>query len=220
MYNGHGSPVGGEPTRAHARNRGTSTTRESHLDALARESENLAHWVHRRFNPSTLSIEDARDATQEAFAEATRRSDVVADDRDRYRAWLRKVAYHRAIDHVRRRDGEERYGGRRALPVSLNDLLADDATGTVPPPLRTSDVTAEAVAQLDEDRQRAVTLAMALRALDEQEREAIRLRYLEGVSVQRCSEAMGLSKPQYERIRARALTRLRRQLTTARDAST
>lgn len=72
---------------------------------------------------------------------------------------------------------------------------------------------AAAMAQLIDDRRMAARLEAALGALDERERELVRRHYFDGVPVQDVARELGISRAWASRVHARALDRLRDELT-------
>ena len=112
----------------------------------------------------------AEDAVQEAFMTVWRNADRYMPERGKASSWILTFAHRRAVDLVRR---EER---RRADP--LDDRTGRDSAG---PP-------ADEEAWLRLRRER---VQQALRALPDQQREAIELAYFGGFTQSELAERLG-----------------------------
>ncbi len=135
-----------------------------------------------------LALADAEDATQETFIRAHRKLQHV-EDANKLRSWLyaiaRRVCSERTRSRRRRTRHEENFAVNRALePVSAS-------AGEQAP---------ESVAR-SEDLER---LDAALNQLDDRERLALHLYYLETDPVRAAVSALGLSRSGYYKLLARA----------------
>src|SRR5215212_8484455 len=139
------------------------------------------------------SRSDAEDALQDVFLRAY--GALRQDDRPiTLRAWLYRVAHNRCVDHL-----------RRPLPAPV-DLL--DVTRT---PLH--DPLAEA-----ERREDLRRLVEDVRRLPEQQRSALLMRELEGLSYAELGGALGVTVPAVKSLLVRARIGLAEAL-EARDAA-
>jgi RNA polymerase sigma-70 factor (ECF subfamily) len=112
----------------------------------------------------------AQDAVQEAFVGVWRNAARYAAGRSTVRTWMLSIAHHRAIDIVRRR--------RRTTTLP--------GTETAEPALTAPDVWPEVAQTLDRD-----TVASAMAALPDTQREAIQLAYFEGLTQVEIAERTG-----------------------------
>ncbi len=150
----------------------------------------------------------AEDLAQEVFLKAYRHL-ATYDPQRKFASWLFKIAHNTTIDHLRRADlntvplapmageaaGDEAEGG------GLLAVLADTAT-------ESPGVTAERHAM-------ARALERAIAALRPEYREAVMLRYVEGLSYQEVCEALGLPMGTLKT----NLHRARKQLAAAMSAA-
>lgn len=106
--------------------------------------------------------EAAEEIVQETFLKLWQRPDAYSPDRGRLIAWLLGVAHHRAVDRLRRRKLEQRYGAsQQALEPIVSDRdPVDDVLNAL---------SSEAVAR-------------ALRELPTAQRIAVELAYLRGLT--------------------------------------
>jgi RNA polymerase sigma-70 factor (ECF subfamily) len=123
--------------------------------------------------------ETAEDLSQEVFVKAYRHL-ASYDPRRKFASWLFKIAHNTTIDHLRRAEletvplaGENDEGGGGLLAV-----LAD--------------ATAEDPAAAAERRDMARALERAIAGLRPEYREAVTLRYVEGLAYQEICDVLGL----------------------------
>lgn len=115
--------------------------------------------------------EAAEEIVQETFLKLWQRPDAYSPERGRLIAWLLGVAHHRAVDRLRRRKLEQRYG---ASQQALEPIVSDrDPVDDV---LRS--LSGEAVGR-------------ALRALPTAQRVAVELAYLRGMTQVEIAAALG-----------------------------
>lgn len=110
-------------------------------------------------------------------------------------AWLREIHHHTSVDLLRRRLAEKRGGGNRA------GELPDDPPARLPSPSQ----------RLLQD-ERAGELAAAIETLPEDQREAVRLRHLEGWPLADIARRLGRSEAAAAGLVKRGLSALRRLL--------
>jgi RNA polymerase sigma factor (sigma-70 family) len=125
------------------------------------------------------SGQDAEDALQDVFERAY--SGLRATDRDlALKAWLYRVAHNRCIDQL-----------RRPLPVAATE--PDDAESRQPSP-----------AALAEQRETLRRLIMDVQRLPGQQRSALLLREMSGLSYAELAGALGVSVPAVKSLLVRA----------------
>ena len=144
--------------------------------------------AQRRVGLRLQSRLDASDIVQQTFLEAQRDlKSFRGDNAPALQAWLLRILDHNAAQAVDRhvRTQKRSVDRERPLPTAPSDepgaggaLAADQST----PSQR---------AMRGED---AVRLATALFALSDDQREAVRLRYLEGLTIRQLADAMGRSE--------------------------
>jgi RNA polymerase sigma factor (sigma-70 family) len=180
--------------------RDVSAARAGDARAFARLYDRHAPVVHslcRRAVPA--SLDDADDALQETFIRAFRMLGKL-DEPDGLRPWLyaiaRRVCSERRRAAIRRRHHE-------GCAMTTNASIS-----TIDPPA------APAAAERDESLDR---LTDALERLDERERLAVHLYYLETDPVRAAAHALGLSRSGYYKLLARARDRLAHHM---REATT
>ncbi len=125
--------------------------------------------------------EDAEDLLQDSLVHALQRLGQLRDSAG-FRGWLLSIVRSRFLNTRRRRRGEEQ---REQELAWISTVQAEDP--------------------------RAAELAAALRALPQQQRLELTLFYLEGLSLQECAQALGLSETalQARLHRSRAALRLK-----------
>jgi RNA polymerase sigma-70 factor, ECF subfamily len=115
--------------------------------------------------------EAAEEIVQETFLKLWQRPDAYSPERGRLIAWLLGVAHHRAVDRLRRRRLEQRYGAsQQALePVVSDGDPVDDVLRSL----------------------RGEAVARALRELPTAQRIAVELAYLRGMTQVEIATALG-----------------------------
>jgi RNA polymerase sigma-70 factor (ECF subfamily) len=114
----------------------------------------------------------AEEVVQESFLKLWRRPDAFARERGRFLAWLLGVTHHRAVDLIRHRQLEAR---RR---VDAETVQVVDSAAEANPEIHAW------------DRQRAETVASALRQLPPEQRRALELAYYGGLSQSEIAELL------------------------------
>ncbi|MBX5484610.1 MAG: sigma-70 family RNA polymerase sigma factor [Myxococcaceae bacterium] len=136
----------------------------------------------------TWDAEEARDLVQAALTDAYARRSELRDP-SRAAPWLRKILVRRTLNHLRRKR-------RWAALRTLLDLESDFAAPPEDALLRSQHLT---------QIKQAVTLLPAGQAT------AFTLRYLEGLSLDECGDAMGIDRGTVRVHLYRALCKLRAQ---------
>ena len=163
--------------------------------AFATLYENYRPLVHRflrrRLDGSDETVEDL---TEDVFVKLYEKLDRYVERGLPFTAWLYRIAHNQLVDYV------------RTLPRQSAQSL--DVVADVPEHQTGS----EYRSVLDRE-----TLEPALARLTPEQRKAVELRFLQGMSVAETAAAMRRSEEAVKKLQARALANLRRSLTeTAR----
>lgn len=172
---------------------GLAAGRLEALETLYDRYASMAYAIARRVTRDDVLAEDV---VQEAFLAAWRSAERYASGKGTVRTWLLAIVHHRAIDAVRRR-----------RPAS--ELPAEDA-GPVPAALALPDLWGEVSARLDR-----ATVAAAMAALPDAQRETIELAYFGGLTQTEIAERTGVPLGTVKSRVRLALTTLRRELEAA-----
>lgn len=147
--------------------------------------------IYRMVGPT----EDARDLCQEAFLKAYRGLRTFRQDA-RFSSWLYQIAVNVCRDRLRRRRGRTH--------VSLDEL---GETGESPPV-----AVGPSALDLVEARDLSRTVAGAVAALPEEQREVIVLKEYEGLTFLEIAEVLGIPVSTVKTRLYRGLTQLRQRL--------
>lgn len=156
---------------------------------------------------------DPADLVQETFLEAHRDLGQFRGGTEKELvAWLRQILATNLANLIRHYYGTQRrdMNLERELVDELNQSSRVLDRGLVAPQ--------ESPSQMASKREQAVLLADALRLLNEDYREVIVLRHLEGLSFPEVSKRMGRSEDSVKKLWARALARLKRSLHAPDDS--
>lgn len=188
--------------------------RAGEVDALAQyielhRSRLLAYIDHQLGNALRSKIE-ADDVLQETSADACRSLGAVdLSARDPF-GWLCQIAQRRIIDAHRKLFGAQRRAAGRE--VSINKPAADDGQGGLIDLLTASMTTAS---QAFSRNVKEMRLQDALKDLPDDQREALQLRYGQGLPSKDIAERLGKSDGAVRVMLTRALNTLREKLGTA-----
>jgi RNA polymerase sigma-70 factor (ECF subfamily) len=171
--------------------------------------ERLMSYLGRHIPHDLRRLVEPEDIFQGVCFRAGRQANIAAIpvDPDEGMRWLMTIARNLLIDRVRELRAERRGGGRLAaddprngsMVVMLEELAARR---------RTPSASAAAHEFLD-------TLERALLTLPDDQSRAVRLRYVEGLSLPETAERMERSTDSVQKLSARGLQALRTQLLTA-----
>jgi len=143
-------------------------------------------FLRRRLDGSDEVVEDL---TEDVFVKVYEKLDRYVERGLPFTAWLYRIAHNHLVDYL------------RTLPrISAHSL---DAVGDLP------ERSASAAFNNVLDSQ---SLAPALARLTPEQRQAIDLRFMEGMSVAETAAQMGRSEEAVKKLQARALANLRRHL--------
>lgn len=159
------------------------------------------------------SLDDADDAMQETFIRAFRKLDEVSECRG-FRSWLYRIARFVCAERRRseaRRARHEEAAMQQAIGQATNDGAAHAAgDGQVAPNTRSGAPRASV-----EQREQLARLSAALDRLEDDERLAIHLYYLDSDPVRAAQAALGLGRSGFYKLLARAREALATQLREA-----
>jgi RNA polymerase sigma-70 factor (ECF subfamily) len=172
--------------------------REALGELLEHNRGYLRHLADRLLDDRMGRRIDASDVVQQTCLSVHKQiGEFVGNDAAQFAAWLRQIHERNIRNAVR----DQLHTEKRA--ISREERLADaDA-----PALRQTTPSQHVVRRED-----SVRLAKAIAELVEDEREALRRRYLEGQSVADIAAAMGLSKDALARLFKRAMKNAKRHL--------
>ena len=143
-------------------------------------------FLRRRLDGSEQVVEDL---TEDVFVKVYEKLDRYVERGLPFTAWLYRIAHNHLVDYL------------RTLPrLSTHSL---DAVAQMPEPQTSSDYTRVL------DRQ---SLEPALARLTPEQRQAVELRFMQGLSVAETAATMGRSDEAVKKLQARALANLRRHL--------
>jgi RNA polymerase sigma-70 factor (ECF subfamily) len=178
-------------------------------DELARRLESFRNYLmllaRARLDDPLRGKLDPADLVQQTLVRAFERRDQFhGDDDARRAAWLRTLLDHTLIDAARRLGRGEGAGSERSLEAALEQssarmeafLAADEAS----------------VSGRAERNERLVRLADALARLPDDQRRAVELRHLQGLSLGAVADRMGRSVASVAGLLHRGLRALRNDL--------
>jgi RNA polymerase sigma-70 factor, ECF subfamily len=119
----------------------------------------------------------AEDLAQEVFVKAYRHLDAY-DARRKFASWLFKIAHNSTIDHLRR-------AALDTVPLATENETGGDLLAVI------ADPSVESPAAAVERRAMARALERAIAGLRADYREAVVLRYVEGLSYQEICDVLG-----------------------------
>jgi RNA polymerase sigma-70 factor, ECF subfamily len=168
-------------------------------DACGRLLEHYRPWMkliaQRRMDGAVALRMDASDLVQQTCLSIIRHLDQIGGENlEEFRKWLRMVHERNIANALRDHVGAACRSVRREAAVPSDaDLISSAPSPT----------------QRALENERAVALAKALEGLPEDQREAVRLRYLEGFLVREVADRMGRSTDAVVGLLRRGLERLR-----------
>ena|SRR5436190_12535913 len=175
---------------------------------LERHRSRLRRMIGYRMDSRLVQRFDPSDVVQEAMLAASVKMPEYLQERPvSFYPWLRRIAWERLVDLQRQHLGAQRRSVAREEPPPSefsDDSLNELADSIVPQPSSPLTVLVR--------EERLSHLREALLRLDEQQREVLVLRYLEGLSLQEVAEVMGTSVASTKMRHMRAIRRLRELL--------
>lgn len=161
--------------------------------------------VDQKLPAELRSVISPEDIIQDAYSQAFRGiASFQPEGEDAFYRWLSTIADNRVIDAVRAHNAAKRGGGRaaaagpeRSSVVALIDLLAVNEWT----PSRSAG-----------GHEAAAAIQVALAGLKGEYREALELRYLEGLSVADTAARLGKTEPAIHKLCSRGLQSLRESM--------
>lgn len=167
-------------------------------DLLEHYRPYLRILAQRSLSPELQRRVGASDIVQQtciAAMKGIRKADF--DDIDRFLAWLRTVHQHQIVDLIRHHTEANRRAVSREQDASADHDIA---------------LFASTPSQRLMAAENAADLARAMEKLPENQREAIRLKYIEGITVAETAKALGSTKYAVVGLLNRGMTNLRQLL--------
>lgn len=157
----------------------------------------LRDLAQKLLNPRVAARIDASDVVQQTCLSIHKRiAEFQGDDAAQFVAWLRQVHERNIQNVVRDQQAQKRAAGRDE-PLADRDVRAERQSSPSRRAMRGEE---------------AVRLANALAHLPEEERQALRLRYLEGRTLAEVCDEMGLTKDALVWLMKRAMGNVRKLL--------
>lgn len=173
---------------------------------VLREAQLLA-YIQRQMSDALQRKIEPRDLLQEVAAEAVRSlDDAVWTDREPF-GWLCQVAQHRIVDAHRRYFGAQKRNARREVSLDAPAGRADSSRKAVIDLVVVSMTTASEAFSRGE---KEVQLLEAMKGLGEEQREALRLRYVENLPSKEIAARLGKSDGAVRVMLTRALDKLQK----------
>jgi RNA polymerase sigma-70 factor, ECF subfamily len=170
---------------------------------LAARRPQLLAYIDSRIGTALRRKLEAEDVLQEVSVEAVRAlADADFSQRDPF-SWLCQMAEHRVIDAHRHFFGAAKRDAGREVPIAGNS--ADSQQAGIIDLLVASMTTASKVVSRNA---REAKLYEALAQLPEEQRDALRLRYVEGLASKQIAEQLGKSDGAVRVLLTRGLRRL------------
>ena len=167
--------------------------RRAYLGVLARR------WLDRRVQARL----DASDVVQATFLEAHRDFErFQGKSLEEFTAWLRRILENNALETLQRHASQKRSLRKERR---LEDAAEPNLAGVL------ADSSQSSPSQRAMRGEAAIQLAAALERLPEDQREAIRLRHLEGWTLTQLAEHFGRSDSAVAGLLKRGLRNLRKQ---------
>ena len=173
---------------------------------LIRYQGRLMARIERKLPPGLRRVLSAEDLLQESFLEVCRRiQSFKPETLNAFVRWLVMIVDSRLIDAVRAQESAKRGGAWRAV-----DPQGALSSATPLLELLYADSHSPSRSVAGHDIQTAIHTAVS--GLKEDYREAVRLRFLEGLSVSEVASRMGRTEWSVHKLCSRGLTHLREAL--------
>jgi len=167
----------------------------------------LLAYIERQLSTALRRKVEPEDLLQEATADAVRSlGSMDLSNRDPF-GWVCQIAERRIIDAHRRFFGAQKRAAGREVPIS--GATDDSRSPNLINLLVASMTTASQAFSRDQRHQR---LLEALAQLPDEQREALRMRYVEGLPSKQIAEALGKSDGAVRVMLTRSLSRLQQLL--------
>jgi RNA polymerase sigma-70 factor (ECF subfamily) len=192
------SDADSDDVNRHLLARARAGDREALGELLENNRDYLRNLADRMLDDRMGRRIDASDLVQQTCLSVHKQiGEFVGQDAAQFAAWLRQIHERNIRNAVR----DQLHSEKRA--ISREERLPDGDAHAI----RQTSASQHLVR-----REESATLAKAIGQLVEDEREALRRRYLEGQSVAEIAAAMGLSKDALARLFKRAMKNVKRHL--------
>jgi RNA polymerase sigma-70 factor (ECF subfamily) len=163
----------------------------------------LLAYIARRLGPALGARVEADDILQETALESLRRIADLADGRLEPFGWMCQIAEHRLVDAHRKLFGAQKRSADREAGLSSP---GDDTHRSPLENLLVASMTT--ASQAFSRNEKEIQLHAALATLSDETREALRLRYIEGLATKEIAERLGKSDVAVRVLLSRSLVRL------------
>lgn len=181
--------------------------------ALSQERRNLLAYLETHLPKELRPTIEPIDVLQDTYFEAFRRlSDFRTEGTDSAYRWLVTIARNRVIDLVRMKRALKRGGAEGGRNVLQDAAFGEDSVVAMLAELAVYRRTPSRSALVHE---LMAAIESAVERLPETYREVIRLRYLEGLSIEQTSEHMGRTPGAIKQLCHRAYKLLRVEMRSA-----
>ena len=164
----------------------------------------LQRMIAVRMDSAMAARVDASDVVQDALAEPARRLPQFLQREERlFYPWLRQIGWERLIQLHRQHIYAQKRSVRRE--VHLNMPLPDESTSQLSQHLLAIGTTPSVAMMREEKHER---LRIAIKKLNQRDREVLVLRHLEQLSVKEVAAVLGISEAAVQSRYRRAIERL------------
>ena len=192
----------------HSVGRGEISAPQALATLLTEKRFPLLAFIERRMGPALRQKLEPDDIFQEVSAEAVRSwASVSPAEQDQF-GWLCQVAERRIIDAHRRFFSAEKRNAAKEVSLHGGRSADDSQGGLINLLVATITTATQAVARND----REAKLYAALATLPEEQREALRMRYVEGRPSKEIAERLGKTDGSVRVMLTRALKTLQTRL--------
>lgn len=164
----------------------------------------LSARVQKRIPTRLRAVITPEDVLQEAFAEAFRTmASFRPEGPNAFYRWLVTIADHRLLDAIRAHRAAKRGGGRQAVNL---------AQSSIAPLVDLVAITERTPSDSAAGHEAAAAVQVGLAGLRSDYREALTLRYLQGLPVAEAAARMGRTESAMHKLCSRALQALRESM--------
>ena len=196
-----------EPRAANPGNRGDDAAGAAFQAMVHPHVGRVLAYLDRHIPPHLRSLIDPQDVAQDTFFEAARSLErVTLDTPDAVWRWIVTIARHRLINVIQAHEAAKR-GGR------LPHLREEEAPhGSVIGMLHDLAAHQRTPSQSAAQRELLVLLERSIHQLQPAYRDAVRIRYLQGLSLKETAEQLGRTEDAAQKLCVRGLQALRLEL--------
>ncbi len=173
-------------------------------ELLRRHQESLVAFIARMMPAAMRSQIDAEDVLQDAYFLAFRGIGAFSGDADGFRRWLVTIARNCLIDHVRAHQADKRAGERW--------MVHADPTGSIVSLLEELAIYRHSPSQSAARHEMVAAIEQALELIPHDYGLALKLRYIQQLSVAQVAEKMETTEGSVYMLCNRGLKALRRRM--------